>query len=273
MRKMLRGIVLALIVLFALACAQLSLAEEELIYSRVIDVPGAGELMYYAQNDPQWATMGYSKPSANRHPIMKASGCGPTSAAMAVARQLSDEELLSLTEHARDPERGFPICECSVGWAKHGGEHEVFTPRTGEEYAAYLPAIIGAYSAGNNERRLWHCAESGATNVGFFKELAITYGLQYRGTHDWDEMVAAIADGYSVVTAVAKSPFTSRSHFMFIASVTDGYIYILDPLMRDEYPEDKRHVIEIVEPGLLRVAEADRARAGLTAFYMMKRAE
>lgn len=280
MHRISRGIMLAFLVLLVLTCTHLSLAEEELasaeeelIYSRVIDVPGVGELMYYAQNDPTWALMGYSKPSADRHPIMKASGCGPTSAAMAVARQLADSELRILAEHARDPERGFPVCECSVGWGKHSGEHEVITPQTDEEYAAYLPVVIGSYSAGNNESRMWYCAESGATNVGFFKDLAAAYGLQYRGTHDWDEMVAALADGYSVVTAVAKSPFTSRSHFMFIASVTDGYIYILDPLMREEYPEDKRHVIEIVEPGLLRLSEEDRRRAGLTTYYMMKRAE
>ena len=46
-----KPLVLAALLLALLVCLPAALAEESL-YSRIIDVPGAGPLQYYAQNDP-----------------------------------------------------------------------------------------------------------------------------------------------------------------------------------------------------------------------------
>ena len=269
----------ALCALLLIPCASPALAEqaeepeEDRVYSRVIDVPGIGELPYYAQNDPMWGAMAYRPKRTSAFISMRVGGCGVTAVAMAVARQLSADELVTLAIKSRDVKKGFPICECSVnGYQHRSDEHEVFTPRTGEEYAQWLPAVIAGYAAGNNKRRLAFVSEGGGTKVKVCEEIADAYELMYRGSHDWDEVTQALQNGWSVVTTVSKGIFTTGSHFLCIAGVADGYIYILDPLMRDEYPTDKKKVLEIVEPGLVRAKEEDRLRLGLSGFYMMKRA-
>ena len=188
--------------------------------------------------------------------------------------QLSPEELPALVEHARKPEVGFIMCECAVNGNQHRGiEHEPFAPQTPEEFAQWLPCVIAGYSAGNNTMKLKYAAEQGGTKVVLCRAIAQDYGLDYQPVHTWEEAVAGLEEGYSIVTTVSKGVFTAASHFLCVASVTDGYIYILDPLMREKYDTDKRHVLEVVEPGLVRAKEEDLLQLGLAGFYMMKRVD
>ena len=60
---------------------------------------------------------------------------------------------------------------------------------------------------------------------------------------------------------------------MVIAAADEEYVYILDPLMREGYERDTSHLLEVVEPGLVRGKTKDMLRMGLSSFYTMKRPE
>ena len=69
---------------------------------------------------------------------------------------------------------------------------------------------------------------------------------------------------------MTKGIFTTSSHYLVIANIDDEYIYLLDPWMRTEYELDRKHRLEVLEPGLLRAKVEDFNRLGLYGFYMMK---
>lgn len=251
---------------FALLAAH-ACAQEETAYSRTVDVPGVGPRAYYAQNDPKWDTIQYvDSPRLS----MGQAGCAPTALAIALAGQLGEEELPSLAAAARDPQKGFRLCACSVKAKWHRGDHEVICPQTGAEYAEWLPVVVAGYAAGNNEGGERFSREHG-TSVVLIESFAKACGLEYRSTNDWDEVKRALSEGYSVVTTVGRGVFTGSSHYLCLASVTDGYVYVLDPLMRESYKEDRSGVLEVVEPGLVRAKEEERLKLGLSGFYMIRK--
>lgn len=247
-----------------------ALAEEEPAYSRVIDVPGAGPLQYYAQNDPVWARTIYEPYRSSHYRPFKDTGCGPSAAAMAIARQLDADQLPDLIASARDPEKGFPYCACSVNGYRCDRSHELTTPATGEDFLSHLPIIFASYAAGNNESQTKYRTEITATSISVFSSLADAYHLHYKGTREWDKALVALKAGCSVITTVSKGIFTPASHYLFIASVDDGYVYVLDSFMRENYDElDRRHILEVVEPGLVRASLSDLNRLGFSGFYII----
>ena len=56
-------------------------------------------------------------------------------------------------------------------------------------------------------------------------------------------------------TGGASSPFTGGGHYLTLASVYEGKVYILDPYLKTDYSKtDKRHLLTQIEPGLLEQA-------------------
>ena len=52
-----------------------------------------------------------------------------------------------------------------------------------------------------------------------------------------------------------RQPFTNSSHFVVLAWADEEYLYILDPLRRDDYrATDKYGVLEVLSPGVVRVS-------------------
>lgn len=270
MLKRVRRVVTAAILL-SLLTAHACVSESEAAYSRVIDVPGLGKWMYYAQNDPLWGRFAYGVTDDDRLVLMRSASCGPTALAIALAAQLSEDELPALAQSALHPEIGFCFCECSQTARWHNSkEHEVICPRTPQEYAKWLPMVISCYAAGNNAA----CREYSnilGTSVTLIEEIARAYGLEYRSESDWEVAKEALADGFSAVTTVGRGAFTDNSHFLCVLGEKDGYIYILDPMMREEYKYDRRGILEILEPGLVRAKETDLIRLGLAGFYMIRK--
>ena len=245
-------------------------AEEELVYSRVVNIPGLGEKMYYAQNDPLWAKAVYeAKGSPNRSP-MRAAACGPTALAMAIANQVPAQKLTELLSEAKKADLGFRFCECSVTRDYHTGDHEFIDPRTAEDFAKYLPVIFASYATGNNIHYRQFRFPGSGTNSSLFKVLAQFYGLTYTSTRDWSVAQAALEDGWGVITTVTRGIFTKSSHYLYIAGIADGYVYIFDGLMRTEYPADRKHRLEIVEPGIVRAPVEEIAGLQLYGYYMIK---
>ena len=206
---------------------------------------------------------------------MHGGGCAPTAAAIAIANLLTPQELPALLEQAADPETGFPYCPCAVNAFDHyGDEHGITDPRTPEDFRAALPVIFASFATGNNAQGLVLRKRDGfGTSTLIFETLANAYGLAYRGYSSWENALSVLQSGGVVVTCVTKGIFTSTSHFMVIAAADEDYIYILDPLMRESYERDTSHLLEVVEPGLVRGRTKDVLRMGLSSFYTMKRPE
>ena len=264
-------ILLFALVLCAAGAAACASAQEGGAYSRVIDIEGIGSIRYYAQNDPVWARSIYEDSRNGNCRTMMGSGCGPTAAAMALARQLTGEELARLNEHTSRPDRGFPFCTCSVNELRDSEGHTFFRPVTGESFIHFLPVIIASYATGNNDVREKFRTEGPGTSYKLFRALCGTLGLQYEPYGQWEDVCAALERGESVITTVTKGVFTTSSHYLLLAGVTGGYLYILDPFMRESYPDDKRQLLELVEPGLVRVRLEDVDRLGLSGYYAMRR--
>lgn len=268
---MMKKTLLSLLLLAALLFSCAAQAEEEAAaYSRIIDVPGIGPLPYYAQNDPEWARSAYEPLRSSNFRTFQMSGCGPTAAAMAIARQLPAERLPDLLAFARSPEKGFPYCPCSVNNHKCDRTHPVSYPTTAEDFFSHLPVIFGSYASGNNHQRTLYRKEFTATSISLFSALAEDYGLHYKAVRDWAQARQALDAGCSVITTVTAGVFTETSHYLFLAGVSGSYLYILDPLMRENYDAlDKNHILEVVEPGLVRASLGQLDKLRLSSFYII----
>ena len=280
---MMKNILLLLLLLCAaFPCAQ---AEETFeSYSRVVDVPALGAVQYYAQNDPQWKSMYYEPNPTKSRRRFGEDGCGPATAAMAIAKQLDSDELPALLAHSFGSVKDFAFCSCSVNGefcderyrrAKYGTsdpDHMEYTPESGEAFAQWLPVIFASYAAGNNDHayQLRKVKEKG-TEIFLFNALAADYGLSYTGTREWSEALAALQAGASVITTVTQGVFTNGSHYLFLASVDDEYLYIMDSDMRAQYRRDKHGYLEMLEPGLSRVRLDQAEELDLYSFYIISR--
>ena len=256
-----------LCVLLCAAMLPLRAPAQEKAYSRTIEIEGIGPIYYYAQNDPQWAWMVYESRGVQSARTMLSSGCGPTAAAIAISRQMTGTELTELNGRTSSPEQGFRFCACSVNGFFHDkctGLHEV---ATSEGFETYLPVVFASYATGNNDQRERFRKDTPGTSVRLFRSLCEAYGLKYMPCSTWEEACEAMESGYSVITTVTKGVFTRTSHYLCLAGIDDGYLYILDPFMREEYPDDTRQLLSVVEPGLVRVRLEDVHRLELYGFY------
>lgn len=275
-------IILLCFFLFSAACAQSE--GSSAAYSRVIDVPSLGPVQYYAQNDPLWQRMYYEPNPTQYRRRFGEGGCGPVTAAMAIAKQLDSDKLPALLAHSKGTVKDFAFCSCSVNGefcdesyrrAKYGTSdpnHREFSPVSGLEFKTWLPVIFASYAAGNNDHtyQLRKMKENG-TEIFLFNALASDYGLEYTGTRNWDEALAALRQGASVITTVTQGIFTNGSHYLFLAGVDEEYLYIMDSDMREKYGKDKHSYLEVLEPGLSRVRLENVPDIDLYSFYVINR--
>ena len=259
---------LSLLMLFS--CFALAEEEEDFdAYSRLIDVPGVGTLQYYAQNDPNWRNTYYEPEKSKSHRFMEGSGCGPTTVAMAIANQVPLSRLPELTAYARNPEKGFRFCPCScVAECLHPKEHEIMTADTLQDYIGWLPVILANYATGNNHLNGKFRTEEAGTNIQLLKYLCEDYGIAYSSAHDFDEALAALRKGASVITTCKNNCFIKNSHYLYLAGADDTYLYIFDCLEKDHYGRDSKGYIEVLEPGFVRVKLEDVPAIRMYGFYM-----
>lgn len=281
-RRLLRTALLFALLLLSPLAARAAQKKTFDAYSRVIEVPGVGPVQYYAQNDPDFAGMFYEPRDSQRRRRFEGSACGPTVAAMAIARQVEADGLPELNAHARDVLKGFPFCSCSVNtylcddaYRRRKGiadpDHIALTPVTPEEFTRWLPVICASYALGNNDHYLQlRFEEENGTKIELFSALARSYGLAYTGTRDWDVALNALRWGASVITTVTLGVFSNSSHYLFLAGADDAYLYIMDPEMRDEYGKNRKGYLEILEPGLVRVRLENVPNIDLYSFYILE---
>lgn len=273
-RSVLVWLFLLLLVLFALPCAAEEsesggMPEPQIVYSRIIDVPGVGEWPYYAQNDPLWDNSIYEPHKSKLWRPFREGGCGPTAAAIAVSRHLQGEDLMMLLDYLNPYQDGLTYCSCSINGYRCDRTHEKSVAHTQEEFETYLPVLFGAFATGNNAKRVKYRSEAAGTQLNFFPTIAEAYNLEYHNSREWEDAYEALQNGYSIISTVGDGVFTDESHYLVLAYADKEYLYILDPFMREDYSEyDKRGVIEIIEPGLVKVSMENFSRLGLSGYYM-----
>ena len=239
--------------------------------SHTVHVPARGEMQYYAQNDPVWARMRYEARGSNQARIFGQGGCGPTSMAMAIANLVPEESLGGLAAYAK-MKNGFTFCTCSVNQYYCNHTHAQYRLETPAEFKRYLPVAMASVATGNN---IWgenSRADGGGTSTAFMKRATEAYGLYFTLTKDRDAALSALEDGAMVVasTGGASSPFTGGGHYLTLASIYEGKLYILDPYLKTDYSKtDKRHLLTQIEPGLLEADLEDIDELLLYTFYII----
>lgn len=242
-------------------------------YSGVIEVPGMGPMLYYAQNDPLWADAVYEAYNSIQRRGMAQSGCGPTVAAMAMANLLTPEELTRLLGYTRETGMGFPMCPYSVNGRFHdASDHQLFYPTTPEDFVTYLPMILATYAAGNNSRKHYYRrGDGGGTALDFFRAVASDYGVEYTQVKSRDKANEYLQNGSVVITTASKGAITAQSHYLLFVGLQDGWVYLLDPYWRDTYDNDTRGLIEVLQPGLIRYPAAENDRVNVYCYYVFSR--
>ncbi|MBR3794822.1 MAG: hypothetical protein IKK34_02170 [Clostridia bacterium] len=276
------------LLLLALPCIALAKQAQQDFdaYSRPIDVPGVGPVQYYAQTDPLWENMYYEPNPTKTRRRFRDGGCGPTTAAMAIAKQLSPDDLPALLAHAKGSVKDYAFCSCSVNgdfcderyrrtrYGTSDPRHREYSPASGEEFFQWLPVVFASYATGNNDHTYQlRLKDEDGTKIFLFNALADDYGLDYLGAKDWDTALAALRAGASVITTVKKGIFTDTSHYLFLAGADDEYLYIMDSDMRAQYRRDKNGYIEILEPGFFRVRLENVPNIHIYSFYIISRAQ
>lgn len=250
---------------------QLELEKRE-SYTKMVEIPGFGQAIYYAQNDPTWSSMIYEarRPTARRR--FGTSGGGPTALAIAIAN-LADDDQLSRLLVCPSSEEGFTLCACSVNQYFCNGKHVQMRVDGLEQLKRYLPVVLANFATGNNLWDIQSRTHASGTNADFFPYVANACSLDYRNSRDTKEMIRALQEGAVVIAGTGGiwSPFTGGGHYVVIFSVDETYLYIVDPYLKEDYSEtDSHRVLEVLEPGVLRVKWSKVNYLRLYDFYIIQ---
>lgn len=247
----------------------------------MVDAGPAGQMMYYAQNDPLYSRMYYE--SGIRNGVQRdfgGGGCGPTAMAMIAANLVEKEDLPLLGEYALN-ELGNLFCPCSVNRVYCDHSHVPYRLQTPEEYLRYLPVAMGDFAAGNNQWEfLARRVNAQGTNVRFVDYVCEVYGLSMTPVSGLDAalemMKEKTGEGLILLSALRGSPYTNNSHFVVLTGVDDEYMYVLDPLRRteEEYLKtDTRDILEMLSPGVTRIRIEHYGRSDLSPVCYITREE
>lgn len=249
-----------------------AIEEQELLNNnRLIDVPGRGPTLFYAQTNPFWKDMRYEVAGSAASRRFGDSGCCPTSAAIAFANLLPAEELGKIRPFSSPRVSGYGFALNSMNPLDMNGRTGVYWLDGAADYQRYLPLVFGQYAAGNNDQRhAWRSKQKESsdgsngtgTGIGFVPKLCTIYGLRYihapdRMNMDWVEPVRKGA----IAIALANSqwhPFAAgRGHYVAIVGCDEEYLYIMDPQDKTKYDTDRKNILEVMEQGFVRVKLSD----------------
>ena len=143
---------------------------------------------------------------------------------------------------------------------RYGKDEDRFLIESDADRLRFWPLTVANMAAGNNT---FHFRTD--RSPGFYKYVLDHFGLRYLYTPDVETTLAALREGAVAVSCSSgnSSPISSVGHFFTLVAADDEYVYILDSYVRDRFKRDSSHVIEIVEPGVLRVALKNLRRVGL----------
>lgn len=250
--------------------------------NRVINVPGRGEMTFYAQTNPIWAEMRYESPGSRARRRFGGSGCCPTSIAIAIANTVPLTDLGKISPYAAPKAGAFGITAKEMNPMLVNPNVGMYWLSTAEDFQAYLPLVIGQYAAGNNPGRTPYRAapkpseqisEAVGTKIHFLPTVCGYYGLYCLkvGSSQMDKWSAMVRYGaVGVALASGSSPLCGdNGHYVDIVAVDETYVYILDPQDIQIYPRDRHGIIEVLESGLIRVRLTDYKQLCLSSLHML----
>ena len=233
--------------------------------TRLIDVPGRGEMIYYAQANPFWTRFRYETMGSKTFRRFGAGGCCPTSTAIALANLLTPAELASIRPYASKRAGGFGITTASMNPLNASINDGVYWFDHEQDYLDFLPLVVGQFAAGNNEKSYsWRVGSSsdggsvGGTSAGFIQELARCYGITLTKVADKDDtsyldMIRCGATAIALANTRWQPFSTGVGHFVAVVAADDEYLYIMDPQNKTKYDDcDRFDTLEVLESGLVR---------------------
>ncbi|MEA4999588.1 MAG: sortase [Candidatus Limiplasma sp.] len=234
-------------------------------------VPGRGEMIVYAQNDPLWAGLRYEAAGTNRRRTFGPGGCGPTSVAMAVVNLVPKERIADLFGYAKSS-LGYTFCQDSVNQYYCNKQHAQYQVQTPDEYLRYYPLVMANFATGNN---YWGQVTRGSgtgTSLAFLKKIAYLYKLDLAVTQSNEEAIAAVENGALAVASLGSSnPFTGGGHYVVLASADADFLYYLDPYRKEGYSDtDRRGILTQIAPGVVRVPRDQIRATGASTYYLLK---
>ena len=255
---------LLLVTLFSIGIARAETQEEILksreSWTKSVTVEGRTFLLF-AQNSPDWAKL-YMVENRKTNRRFGEAGCAVTALANATVNSIPTHRLREIVEIMKSP-----LAFDSVVLARYFGRTEGrFQPEEDCDFVRYWPVILANYAEGNN---LKHHHE--AQGPSFYPWIFEHFGLRFKATADVRETIGALREGALAVSCSSgqKSPFSTIGHFFTLCAADDEAVYILDSYFRDVYPKDKRHILEILEPGVLRVTMNNLPHIGLQTQYIV----
>ena len=229
-----------------------ALIQEELLktqsgvsYTTINEINGK-QYITYAQNSPDWGELTAGVKANTR---IKSSFCAVFSLSNIIVNSVPYSELNTLNAlMIREP------CFDTKTVAHNKGYKQKykFVVRSEEDYLRYYPLCLANLVSGNAKISVGE-----TRSRGYYKRVLKEYGLQYTETKKMSECIEYVRQGAyaSVCTGGTNSPIAPNfGHYFVMVYADDNYVYFLDSMFRDEYPKDKEHVIEILSPGLYRVA-------------------
>ncbi|MBR4501486.1 MAG: hypothetical protein IKP22_06290 [Clostridia bacterium] len=235
-----------------------------------VDVPGRGEVRYYAQNDGLWIDLIYETPSSTKKRPFGDGGCNPTALAMAV-RMLVDEK--DLPAIASDAARPYSLCNCSLNKNACGYGHARYYLTSPRDYDRFLPLVFADYACGNNIRGVRSRSEAKGTVGGYMKYVCDAYGLDLATVSDQKTGLNAVTSGDKAVIAYCASggAFTTVGHYVLIAWADDTNVYFLDPLCREKYRTNNSSHVHIIQPGLVYMSRSELKYAGISGYIIIEK--
>lgn len=237
-------------------------------YSRAVTLPGFGKYQYYAQNDPIWSGMRFEAKGITKSRRMGSSGSAPAAMAMVVSNLVPQDRFWWLSYYS-GLDTGFIFCSHSVNQYFCDHSHAQYRLETDEEFLRYMPVAVASFATGNNLEKLKSRDAATGTKPTFMGQIANIYGLNMRLTKNMSETLNCVRGNGMAIVGTGSGPYTGRGQYIVIAKADDQYLYILDPYMTTSYSEtDRRHVLEVLEPGVLRAKISDWDQLGFYRIYL-----
>ena len=225
------------------------------------------DYLLYAQNSPEWARM---QTMVDEDLYFGDAACMVTSLANVLVNTVPYYNLSRILEVTKGPIR---VDTRSCVAARPGVRQEDrFTITEDVDFIRYLPLVINNYASGNNIHHV-----SNPHLMGFFPKLLEHYETAWQGKITMEDAITALEADIGAMVIVSSggqnSVMTANGHFFVAVGARDKYMYFLDSYEREKYPLDQRHIIEVLEPGVIRVKYENLHRLPIMYKYLIYKDE
>lgn len=228
------------------------------VWTKLIKLPNSNNIVYYAQNSPEWGDLIFSEADHEKMQYFGDSSCVISSLSLAIANLVPMEKLSKITEKMIES----PKIDTHSMTRDFGlSPEERFEIKKDEDFFRYFPLVLGNYVCGNSKVKLRNSKQSQSN----YQPILDFYGLKFIVSKKLDDLFNTIDRGGLVVTSSVGLPFSEVGHYFVLADYDDEYIYMIDTYARDrvKYNDDGKYM-QIVERGLtkFKIEDFNNVRIG-----------